>query len=327
MSLPDLAISFGFNLLDQASLVRFLRFTAGGNATAARQRQVWTRAPSWRSHKSGLRDRVVFLAALLSPRRYPRMIPRSQHFGDKVRAPLSIPEVGYIVRVFGEGRFHTTPPPRSRSRPLRREGQPNASVKDGERRHLLAGPPERTMSASDNLVRSRGGASKQAFVKSPLEPPALGMMGRRGALGEFSRMRCWVMGLPRGVMARMGPFYPTPPPWGRGSEGWGLGACGGRATFDRRTPIPNPLTLRISFASPQGKGLLGRCPKPAPHVALEHHPPPAACGAYSSTVRCLSGGQSRGSATVSQGPLWPSASARPRQRNAETARETSRDRA
>lgn len=50
------------------------------------------------------------------------------------------------------------------------------------------------------------------------------------------------------------------PPRGEG-QGWGLLAEWGVQGIGRRTPIPNPLTLRVSFAAPLGKGLLSILPK------------------------------------------------------------------
>lgn len=51
----------------------------------------------------------------------------------------------------------------------------------------------------------------------------------------------------------------SPLPTGRG-RGWGLGAEKAGRQIERRKPIPDPLTLRASFASPRGKGLIPRQP-------------------------------------------------------------------
>lgn len=44
-----------------------------------------------------------------------------------------------------------------------------------------------------------------------------------------------------------------PSPWG--GAGWGLHGAQSGQGIGRRTPIPKPLTRRVSLASPKGKGL------------------------------------------------------------------------
>src|SRR3569623_896152 len=104
----------------------------------------------------------ICLGLRFTPGRDPRMIPRSQHFGD--RAPFPLLRSG-IMRVFEQSRFEALVHTAGR-RSHYAGKQPNASVEQHQRAHLAA---------RQDIVADRDLFDRPPFEASlvaPLEPAA-----------------------------------------------------------------------------------------------------------------------------------------------------------